>query len=253
MRRLLVALLLLALPGCAKFQPAACGGPDDPGAGRNVSVPKEIGGLQVELEKSATKRLNNEADPAATYQCPGSGRVYAMRKKKELRGVLQISRLAPDARLDDIDFLRGLLNGPTGNVLQPVEINCVDVYRAVGANDKLVIMWFVERWMFFLTLRESQTLPGVPVGVDFDRVVQEVVLIGPPDRARPEPGTCATPKLIDPSTLPSTAPTGSAPPTGGTPVGSPAATPTTPTTIAPSGQGSPEASVVLTPVTSPQE
>jgi hypothetical protein len=197
LRRLALVSLLVIPAGCASFKAAACGGPDDPGA-PEVVMPEEIAGLKVKLDKKATKAINSEDSFDATYQCPGGGEVYALRKNKELRAVLQISRLAPDARLDDIDFLRGLVKGPTGNVLEPIEVNCVDVYPATSSgNERTLTMWFTDRFMFFLTTRENQTLPGVAVGVDFDRVLSEAVLIGPPGHDTPEPGECPPP-VFDP-------------------------------------------------------
>lgn len=218
MRRIALALLLLLPASCASFEAAACGGPTDPGANGEVRVPKELGGLDVKRDPVATKTLNKESAPEDTYQCPGTGRVYAMRKAKELRAVLQFSRLAPDARLDDIEFLRGLVKGPTGNILEPIERNCVDVYYATGAgNEQKVTMWFKDRHMFFLTVREDPTLPGVPVGVDFELVLDEALTrVTPAGYTEPDPKTCPDPSeapepVFTPTPATTTTPAGSVP------------------------------------------
>jgi len=227
MRRLAFASLLLLLPtGCASFEAAACGGPGDPGADAEVILPDTIGGLDVERDRNATQTLNKESNPKDTYQCPGSGRVYALRKAKELRAVLQISRLAPDARLDDIEFLRGLVKGPTGNILEPIEQNCIDVYSGTSAgNEQLVTMWFKDRYMFFLTVREDQTLPGVAVDVDFASVLDEALrFVTPEGYTEPDPAACPSPS-VDPVPVitPSEVPIGTLP---ASPVTSEAATTT---------------------------
>lgn len=249
MRKAALALSLLLLTGCAQFTAAACGGPNDPGADEHVVVPDEIAGLKVERDKEATATLNKDSDPKDTYQCPGGGRVYSMRDVKpraergdpkeegELRAVLQISRLAPDARLDDIEFLRGLLKGPTGNINEPTEINCIDVYVATAAgNEQLVTMWFNDRYMFFLTVREDATVPGQVVGIDFRSVIAESVKLGPPGYVAPDPASCPEPSLA-----PTTAPT-SLPPT------------TVPTSLPPTtvpSDGTTVPTETATPVTSP--
>lgn len=175
-----VVALAVALGGCASFEAAACGGPDDPGAGQKVLMPDNILGLKVKREKEATKRLNNETEPDATYQCPGEGVIYALRDGKELRAVLQISRLAPDARMEDREFLSGLVRGITGSILEPVELNGVDVYQTTSTgNEQIVTTWFHDRFMFFLTVREDQTLPGQPVTIDFDGLKEQLVQIEP--------------------------------------------------------------------------
>lgn len=247
MRRLALGLLLLLLTGCAQFQAAACGGPDDPGADEHVVMPDKIAGLTVERDVESTKTLNQESTPDKTYQCPGSGRVYAMRdvkplrerkdpdEKGELRAVLQISRLAPDARLDDIEFLRGLLKGPTGNVAQPLAVNCVDVYTATAAgNEQIVNMWFNGRYMFFLTVREDPTYPGQVVGVNIEDVLKESVMLGPPGYEPPDPASCPAAEFptFTPTEAPSEEPTGSttAVPTG---TASPVEAPSETTTPAP--------------------
>lgn len=241
MRRFLLVLLLLLPVGCAKFAAAACGGPDDPGAGQEIVVPSKIAGLDVKLDKKATKSLNAASDPDKTYQCPGSGRVYSMRKAKELRAVLQITRLAPDARLDDIDFVRGLVKGPTGNVLESIEINCTDVHIATSSgNEQVVRMWFTERFMFFLTVREGATLPGQVVGVNFDDVLAQSVLLVPRGIEPPDPEACPDPvSTLLPTTTPTTVPSGTATTPTGT--GSPTAGST----------GVPTSSPVTTPATTP--
>jgi hypothetical protein len=178
-RRVAIALIPLALVGCSSFEAAACDGADDPSAKTEIAMPATIGGLKVREEGEATEKLNVESDPAGTYQCPGTGRVYSLRKGKELRAVLQVSRLAPDARLDDIDFVRGLVRGITGGLLEPEEVDGVDVYTATGANQQLISSWFTDRFMFFLTVREDETVAGLAVGVDFKAVRTEAVRLAP--------------------------------------------------------------------------
>jgi len=170
--------LLLSIAGCASFTPAACGGPDDPGAGVVLQMPDTIGGLRVKEEKKATKQLNEESTPDATYQCPGEGRVFTLRDGKELRGVLQVSRLAPDARLEDREFVSRLVRSITGNILQPERVGDVDVFRAVSAgNEQIVSTWFRDRFMFFLTVREDASIQGQPVDIDFQQVLTDAVSV----------------------------------------------------------------------------
>lgn len=177
-RRSLAAALLLAgtLSACASFTPAACGGADDTTLGLEVVPPKQIAGLDVVAEKDATKALVTASEPEATYLCDGT--VYALRQDKELRAVYQVTRLAPDARLDDRTFLRNLVGNITGSVPQPVEIGGVDVFQIVS-NEQIISTWFHGNFMFFLTVREDPTIEGVAVDVDFDRVLADAITVVP--------------------------------------------------------------------------
>lgn len=178
MRRPLAAAVLLAtsISACASFTPAACGGPDDTTLGQAVTPPAQIGGLRVVPEDDATESLLTASEPADTYQC--DGKVYALRDGKELRAVFQVSRLAPDARLADRDFLRNLLGNITGSVPQPVEKQGVDVYQIVS-NGQIISSWFHGNFMYFLTVREDPTIEGVAVDIDFERVLDEALTVTP--------------------------------------------------------------------------
>lgn len=182
MRRVSVALLTLALSAsaCAKFTPASCGGPDDTSANTELEWPATLGGLKVRQAATATKKLNQEASPEGSYQCPGGGKVYALRDGKELRAVLQVSRLAPDARLNEREFLSRLVRSVTGNVREPLKVEGVDVFQATSAgNSQLVTTWFQDQYMIILTVRESQTIAGQAVDVDFDQVLKDAVTVRP--------------------------------------------------------------------------
>lgn len=177
-RRLLAVAALVAgsLTACSSFTPAACGGADDTTLGLDVTPPKLVGGLDVVAEPDATETLLTSSEPDATYLCDGA--VYALRKKDELRAVFQVTRLAPDARLDDRAFLRNLVGNITGSVPQPVKISDVDVYQIV-ANEQIISTWFHGNFMFFLTVREDPTIEGVAVDVDFETVLAESIGITP--------------------------------------------------------------------------
>lgn len=172
----LLVVLAMGLSACASFEAAMCGGPDDATLGMEVSPPDRIGGLRVVPEPDAAESLNTASEPKDTYQCEGA--VYALRDGEELRAVFQVSRLAPDARLDDREFLRNLLGGITGAVPQPVEKEGVDVYQIVS-NGQIISTWFHDNFMYFLTVREDPTIEGQAVNVDFEQVLNEALNVRP--------------------------------------------------------------------------
>jgi hypothetical protein len=170
------ALLAMSLGACASFEAAACGGPDDTTLGMEVAPPERIGGLRVVPEDEATESLNTFSEPEDTYQCEGD--VYALRDGEELRAVFQVSRLAPDARLNERDFLRNLLGTITGSVPQPVDMEGVQVYQIVS-NGQIISTWFHDHFMYFLTVREDPTIEGQAVNVDFEQVLSEALTVRP--------------------------------------------------------------------------
>lgn len=175
-RALAAAMLIATVTACSGFTAAACGGSDDQTLGLEVTLPKALGGLAVAREKAATKKLNAASDPKDTYQCDGV--VYSLRDGEELRGVLQVTRLAPDARIENRDFLRNLVGNLAGSVPQPVQVGDVDVFK-VSQNSQLITSWFQDHFMFFLTVREDETIQGLAVDVDFDAVLNDALKILP--------------------------------------------------------------------------
>ena len=157
------ALLLLA------FASSACGGgpnPNgpDPSAGFALRVPQTIAGLNVQQDAKSTATLNKQKGKE-TYVKDGS--VYTLRvgtgSKAELKAVLQVIRLTPDARPEDPEFRRTIacLELPGGTCRTPELINGAIVYQGVQAPDtkfeQKIYLWFTGRFMQTLQLPKDTT------------------------------------------------------------------------------------------------
>lgn len=146
---------------------AACGTPAatnvhfDPDA--SLRVPPVLEGLEVREESTASRTLERAAKRGNAYVVDGN--VYGLRLRDELKAVLQVSKLAPDARPDDKEFRRKVVNQIGARVTRPRGIAGVLVYQGT-ANEQQISVWFVEGFMNVLMIREEETLPGEGLGFD---------------------------------------------------------------------------------------
>lgn len=153
---------------------AECNTAADPTKGTTINLPPSLGGLRVAEEKDATEELL-KASKVNSYLC--DGRVFSLRDGTELRGVLQIGRLTPDARPDEKEFRKTVADGMNAK-RAPEKIGETLVYKG-NNNKQLIQVWFVERFMVVLTVRENETVAGEPVGVDFTTLTTEALSLRP--------------------------------------------------------------------------
>jgi len=162
-RRAALASCALALTAAA----SACGGgasasAPDPSAGLTLAVPSTLGGLAVTQDKKATAKLKGKAGPDTYVK---DGQVYTLRlgtgPKAELKGVLQVIRLTPDARPEDREFRREIACKEllTGSCRQPIQIGNALVYKGVLGEDtpyeQTIYLWFTGRFMQTFVMRKD--------------------------------------------------------------------------------------------------
>jgi len=172
-----VALAIVAVfaSACGSSAGAAeCNSAVDPTKGKTINLPPTLGGLRVQEEDKASEQLVKESE-TNSYVC--DGRVFSLRQGEELRAVFQVLRLTPDSRPDDRDWRRTVA---VGMDLQraPERVGETLVYSG-RFNKQLIQMWFVERFMLVMTVRESATVAGEPVGVDFKQLSAEALSLRP--------------------------------------------------------------------------
>ncbi|HVL33382.1 MAG TPA: hypothetical protein VM600_07360 [Actinomycetota bacterium] len=157
---------------------SACGGGAaavDVAANQAISVPPVLGGLEVSAEPKATERAKKEA---AQDSYAADIQVFSLRKAKELRAVLQVIRLTPDARPEDREFRREVIGKIGGTTRAPEKIAETLVYRAKD-NQKVINLWFKGRFMLVLIVREAETVAGVDPGVNSQQVLVEALSLEP--------------------------------------------------------------------------
>jgi hypothetical protein len=170
----LVVLATLASACGGSAGAADCNTPIDQTREMTINLPPSLGGLRVAEEKKATDELLKESK-VNSYLC--DGRVFSLREGTELRGVLQIGRLTPDARPEEKEFRKTVADGMNAK-RAPERIGETLVYKG-NNNKQLIQVWFVEGFMVVLTVRESATVAGEPVGVDFKALTTEALSLRP--------------------------------------------------------------------------
>lgn len=171
-----MALALVATLGasCGGGKRIACNSPEDPSKGMTINLPPSLGGLRVAKEPKAIKQLIKTAK-VNSYVCDGA--VFSLRDGEELRGVLQVARLTPDARPEEKEFRKTVADGSNAK-RQPVKIGETLVYQG-NFNKQLIQLWFVDRFMLVLTVRENAAAAGQPVGVDLRALTAEALALRP--------------------------------------------------------------------------
>lgn len=169
-----IALIASLTASCSGGKRIACNSVEDLTKGMTINLPPSLGGLRVEKEPKAIKQLIKTAK-VNSYVCDGS--VFSLRQGKELRGVLQVARLTPDARPEEKDFRKTIADGSNAK-RQPVKIGETLVYQG-NFNKQLIQLWFVDHFMMVLTVRESATVAGQSVGVDFRALTAEALALHP--------------------------------------------------------------------------
>ena len=157
----------------------ACAKPIDPNAPQaadnlTIGVPPVLGGLDVKFSDKTTKKLQGEAKRRNTYVRDLT--VFELRAGKELKGVYQVMRLTPDARIDDVDFRKKLASLVGGTQRAPELIADTAVYKFEGSG-QLIHVWFENQFMQILLLRQSGGFSGTVV--DINRLLAEVLSLEP--------------------------------------------------------------------------
>ena len=155
---------------------AACGSneidPNSPHPSDNLTlaVPPTLGGLRVEHSAKTSKKMVEQAQQRSTYARDIS--VFELRAGKELKAVFQVTRLTPDARLEDLEFRKALAAGILGTARAPANRAGTAVYEHVFNNQR-VMVWFEDRFMEILLIRESSAFSTFTV--DVDRLLAEAL------------------------------------------------------------------------------
>lgn len=132
-----------------------------------VPVPPTIAGLTVERDAKATDELNAaprklSVDGAESYAVDGV--VYTLRfvqgKIRELKAVLQITRLSDEADIEDKDFRRKIVDQIGRGPIKPGKHGDLLVYARTGISQTIYV-WFVGRLMYVLSVRTDRD-PGSP-------------------------------------------------------------------------------------------
>lgn len=168
----------VALAGLLALVGSACASGIDPNApdpsdNLTLGIPPTLGGLTVSFSNKATTKLKKEAAKRDTYVRDLS--VFELRAGKELKAVFQVMRLTPDARIDNLDFRKTLAAGvgQTGG-RAPVNIGGEAVYEYTY-NDQKIHVWFEDRFMEVLLVKERSAFSTVTV--DVDRLIAEAVTL----------------------------------------------------------------------------
>lgn len=174
MKRLVPAVLLLALLA------SACGKADlanapDPSDGYAIKVPSVLAGLQTRLSKSSVAKLKKESKGQSYAR---DIQVFELRDGKELRAALEVLRLSPDARIEDLDFRDKLVGLIGGTQTKPKNVGGIPVYEA-KQNQQFVYTWFHDRFMQVLIVRANQTQQGQAIGVNVSQLLQAAIALKP--------------------------------------------------------------------------
>jgi hypothetical protein len=138
---------------------AACGGSRVQGtAGKQIKqlppdlVPVELLGLPVTQEDmSGTVARSNDAFVDAVG-------LYAMRRDELLYATLQVSRFRSNAPVKEAKFRSSLITQIGGSTAEPFRMGADTVYRTTGRKQTITV-WFRDRYMFVLSVRESFEQP----------------------------------------------------------------------------------------------
>lgn len=167
---IVAALTLLAGAG-------ACGGDDDDVGfdAATLRVPPSLAGLSVLLEPQATEKLKT-SNRSTSYVADGA--VFALRSGDELKAVLQVALFTADARPDDDEFRRTIVNQIGGFSGQPAKVAGVPVY-ATELNDQIFYVWFRDRFFETLSVRKSEAFAAAGERVDVKALLREAVSLKP--------------------------------------------------------------------------
>lgn len=152
MRRWTGLLALLALTGslaaCSGSSPAAEPSPGASPAPVAVRLPSKLLGLDVKEEdiSSDVKRIRDSyLDSVA---------LFGFRKKKLLRGTLEVGHFNSLARLGSADFRARIVAQVGSTVPQELRLGRMPVFMSAG-DQQYSFLWFSGRWMYVLTLRRD--------------------------------------------------------------------------------------------------
>jgi hypothetical protein len=173
-RRTVLGLVALAvLAGGAGCGDDAGGGVDFDAA--TLNVPANLGGLSVLLEPKATEKLKT-SNKSQSYVADGA--VFALRRGDELKAVLQVALFTADARPDDDEFRRTIVNQIGGFSGQPTKVTGVPVY-ATELNEQIFYVWFRGRFFETLSVRKSEAFAPAAERVDVKALLREAVSLRP--------------------------------------------------------------------------
>lgn len=157
---------------------SACGGAGanapDPSDRLTMPIPAKVANLRVVPEPKATKKLRTEAGRNSYVR---DASVFALREGKELKAVLQVIRLTPDARPEDREFRKSVACQIGGTCRQPTLVNGVIVYSGV-VNEQVFYIWFIDRFMQVLIVRQT-LVTGGPSSIDIQKVLKTLLAVKP--------------------------------------------------------------------------
>lgn len=157
------ALLLAALVACGSGE----AGPPIGVAASAIAIPPIIGGLETGLERGASKEYNKQIERLSKLTTGvrpyvADGVAYSLREGKELKAVLQISRLTADASPVDPDFRRSIVDqigrGSTSPfcgrklTVPPCAVGEQLVFAREGTQ-QVFYVWFGAHHLFVLMVR----------------------------------------------------------------------------------------------------
>jgi hypothetical protein len=163
---------------CAALFLAGCGNDDGADVGfeeATLEVPASLGGLSVQLEPEATKKLKSSS-PKTSYVADGA--VFALRQGDELRAVLQVAMFTADARPADEEFQKNIVSQIGSFTGKPTKVNNVPVY-ATEANEQVFYVWFKGRFFETLSVRKSESFVPAEQRVNVRQILTEAVSLNP--------------------------------------------------------------------------
>lgn len=116
-------------------------------------VPAELLGMRLEPEKSAD--LIRETDKQPFIEEIG---LFSMRRDELLQATLQVARFRPEAKLDERRFRDNIARQVSTGEPQVLRMGQDLVYMSAGQRQSVVV-WFKERTMFVLAMREEFPRP----------------------------------------------------------------------------------------------
>ena len=167
----------LALAGTACGTAKADKNAPDPTDRLTIVVPQTLAGLKVSPSKKATETLLAAGKGPNNYQ--KDAQVFELRLGKELQAVLQITRLTADARTDQPDFRRRIIESNLINASrEAVTFAGIDVYKA-SVNRQTIYVWFQSKFMEVLMVRSDSITLAQQGAINVTALVTAAVQLKP--------------------------------------------------------------------------
>lgn len=147
---LVVMVALVVAPACGKSKAEVEANLQEIPADR---VPAQLLGMTLEAEKTADLVKSGGKQPFVSELG-----LFAMRREDLLQATLQISRFTPEAKIEDERFRAALAQQVSNSEPQILRMGEDQVYMSASQKQSLVV-WFKERTMFVLAIREEFPQP----------------------------------------------------------------------------------------------